>query len=427
MSMNAHEMTDAAPVAIIGFGAAGFNAAVGLRTNGYTGPIRVFSDIETLPYSPILTSYYAGGELDYEDCFPWSQAEVDELDLDIVQEGPVTKLDTKEHLVHTSQSSYPYSKCVIASGSVPTPVGFPRDCGYAPLMLRTMDDAERLKAAITNSGCKRMLVSGTSMVSLKTVEACLNRGVEVTLVGIMDHVLDMNALPQAAERFERGLVTQGVILKLANPIKTVDVIEDAAHPLGRRLEVTFTNGDVESFDEIFVAHGMRNNLDFVEEGSLAMDRGVIVDKFMRSSDPDVYAAGDVVQATELISGDKRIVGIWKNAALQGACAGRAIAAEFAGNEPSRPCPESLAMNTICVRETLFISAGTIMLDDNSRVEMEVDDAMTIVRIFETSPDDTERLVGFNIACDTDEPGGDAYDLGAMLTMRIREDCARAGK
>lgn len=107
MSMNAHEMTDAAPVAIIGFGAAGFNAAVGLRTNGYTGPIRVFSDIETLPYSPILTSYYAGGELDYEECFPWSQAEIDELGLDIVQEGPVIKLDTKDHLVHTSQNSYP--------------------------------------------------------------------------------------------------------------------------------------------------------------------------------------------------------------------------------------------------------------------------------------------------------------------------------
>lgn len=237
-----------------------------------------------------------------------------------------------------AQSSYPYSKCIIASGSVPTPVGFPRDCGYAPLMLRTMDDAERLKAAITNSGCKRMLVSGTSMVSLKTVEACLNRDVKVTLVGIMDHVLDMNALPQAAERFERGLITQGVTLKLANPIKAVDAIEDAAHPLGRRLEVTFANGDVEGFDEIFVAHGMRNNLGFVEEGSLAMDRGIIVDEFMRSSDPDVYAAGDVVQATELISGEKRIVGIWKNAALQGACAGRAIAAELAGRRAFTALP-----------------------------------------------------------------------------------------
>ncbi len=421
--MNVHEMTNDAPVAIIGFGAAGFNAAIGLRTGGYTGPIRVFSDIDTLPYSPILTSYYAGGELGYEECFPWSQAEVDELELDIVHEGPVTRLDADAHLIYTEKGSYPYSKCVIASGSVPTPVGFPRDCGYDPLMLRTMDDAERLKDAITNPGCTRMLVSGTSMVSLKTVEACLNRGVEVTLVGIMDHVLDMNALPEAAARFEKGLAAQGVALKLANPIKGVEVIEDATHPLGRHLEVTFANGDVESYDEIFVAHGMRNNLEFVEEDSIVVDRGVIVDGFMRSSDPDVYAAGDVVQGTELISGDKRIVGIWKNAAMQGACAGRTIAAELAGMEPTRPCAESLAMNTISVRDTLFISAGTIQLTDNSHVEAEDDDAMTVVRIFE-GEGDKQRLIGFNITCDVDEPGGDAYDLGAMLALRIREDCSR---
>lgn len=420
MDMSTNETTTEAPVSIIGFGAAGFNTAIALRTSGYTGPIRVFSDIEALPYSPILTSYYAAGELGYEECFPWSQAEIDELDLDVVHEGPVTKLDTKKHLIHTAQGSYPYSKCVIASGSVPTPVGFPRDCGYEPIMLRTMDDAERLKDAITNPGCKRMLVSGTSMVSLKTVEACLNRGVEVTLVGIMDHVLDMNALPQAAERFERGLAAQGVTLKLANPIKAVEVIADDDHPLGRHLEATFANGDIEIFDEIFVAHGMRNNLEFVEEGSLALDRGVLVDEFMRSSDPDVYAAGDVVQATELISGDRRIVGIWKNAALQGACAGKAIAAELAGNTPTSAFAASLAMNTITVRDTLFISAGTIQLTDSSRVETEVGDTMTVVRIFEDD-DDASRLVGFNITCDVDEPGGDAYDLGAMLTMRIRED------
>lgn len=426
MDMSTNETTTEAPVSIIGFGAAGFNTAIALRTSGYTGPIRMFSDIDTLPYSPILTSYYAAGELDYEECFPWSQAEIDELDLDIVHEGPVTKLDTKGHRVHTAQGDYPYSKCVIASGSVPTPVGFPRDCGYEPIMLRTMDDAERLKDAITNPGCRRMLASGTSMVSLKTVEACLNRGVEVTLVGIMDHVLDMNALSQAAERFERGLAAQGVTLKLANPIKAVEVIADDGHPLGRRLEVTFANGDVESFDEIFVAHGMRNNLEFVEEGSLALDRGVLVDEFMRSSDPDVYAAGDVVQATELISGDKRIVGIWKNAALQGACAGKAIAAELADKTPTSAFAASLAMNTITVRDTLFISAGTIQLTDSSRVETEVGDTMTVVRIFEDDGD-ASRLVGFNITCDVDEPGGDAYDLGAMLTMRIREDCARAGK
>ncbi len=105
MDMSTNETTTEAPVSIIGFGAAGFNTAIALRTSGYTGPIRVFSDIDTLPYSPILTSYYAAGELDYEECFPWSQAEIDELDLDIVHEGPVTKLDTKGHRVHTAQGT----------------------------------------------------------------------------------------------------------------------------------------------------------------------------------------------------------------------------------------------------------------------------------------------------------------------------------
>lgn len=409
-----------APVAIIGFGCAGFNCAVALRTSGYEGPVTVFSDIDTRPYSPILTSYYAGGEKSYEECFPWSEEDVAALDLTVLNDEPAVSLDVEAHLVRTEKGAYPYSKCVIATGSVPTPVGFPADCGYAPLMLRTMDDAERLKSAIVSEGCQRMLVSGTSMVSLKALEACLKRGVDVTLVGIMEHVLDMNALPAAAERFERCLESKGVTLRLADPISAVVVREGAEHPL----EVSFRSGDVESFDEIFVAHGMRNNLEFVEEGSIDIDRGVIVDEFMRSSDPDVYAAGDVAQATELISGEKRIVGIWKNAALQGACAGRVIAAELAGSEVPASCAleGSISMNTIEVDGALFISAGTIELDESRQVEVEEGDERTIVRIWEDAPDGERRLVGFNITCDVDEPGGDAYDLGAMMAMRIREGC-----
>ncbi len=418
--------TAQAPVTIIGFGIGGFNACIGLRTNGYTGPIRVFSTTNTLPYSPILTSYYAGGEKEYEDCFPWSQEEVDELDLEIMQNCPVEKLDIDAHLVHTGQGDYPYSKCVIATGSVPTPVGFPKDCGYDPIMLRTMDNAERLKAAITNPGCTRMLVSGASMVSLKTLEACLRRGLSMTLVGINPHVLDMNALPQAAARFEKSLIAQGVELRLSQSIKEVEVVVDAAHPLGRRLKVAFANGDTDEFDEIAVAHGMRNNLEFVEPDSLEMNRGLLVDEYMRTSNPDVYAAGDVVQATELISGEKRIVGIWNNAAKQGACAGHAIACELAGEAVPAACAirGSFSMNTIQVMGALFISAGTIELGETRHTEVEENDMMTVIRIFQDEPDGTKRLAGFNITCDKDVEGNEAYDLGAMLTMQIERDFAR---
>lgn len=412
-------------VSIIGFGVAGFNAAVALRTHGYEDEIRVFSDTKTRPYSPILTSYYAGGEKSYDECFPWSQEEIDDLHLQIMVSSPVVKLDVDKHLVCTDAGSYQYTKCIIASGSTSTSVGFPRDCGYTPYMLRTMQDAEKLRKAITDPGCKRMLVSGASMVSLKILEACLNRGLHMTLVGIMPNVLDMNALPQAAQRFEEGLRAQGVELRLAQSIKAVEVILDSSHPLGRRLAVTFSNGDTDEFDQIAVAHGMRNNLSFIEDGALAIERGVLVDDYMRTSNADVYAAGDVVQATELVSGEKRIVGIWKNAALQGACAGKTIAAELAGNKVSEAyaLKGSIPMNTIAVRGTLFISAGSIELGESRIVEVEQAGDMTIVRIYERDGD-TNRLVGFNLVSDTDDAESVAYEMGAMLTMRVEKDALR---
>lgn len=418
--------TTKAPVAVIGYGTAGVNAVIGLRTAGYEGPIQVFSNTDILPYSPILTSYYAGGQKTYDECFPWSARELDELNAEVLSACPVTHLDPAKHSLQTPRGSFSYSKCVIATGATPQSVGFPAvegDEDYRPLMLRSMDDACRLKQAIESPTCQHMLVSGASMVALKTVEACLNHGVKVTLVGINPHVLDFNALPQAAVRFEKGLRNLGVQLKLGQHIVSVKRVDAAGLSAGK-LEVTFSSGDVAVFDEISVAHGMKSNLDFLEPGSLDIDRALVVDEFMRTSDPDVYAAGDVVQALELVSGEKRVVGIWKNAAVQGLCAGQAIAAELAGLPVSKDCAYqgSISTNTIAVNGTLFISAGTMEVTDQRFVEVRENEDMTVVYVFQKTEDGKRRLVGFNLVSDTDEEGGIAYDTGAMLTMRIERAC-----
>ena len=411
-----------APVAIIGFGAAGFNAAVALRHSGYCGEIEIFSDISTLPYSPILTSYYAGGMKEYEDCFPWCQEDVDAIGATIHYDAPVERLDVDGHKVITSKGEHAYSKCIIATGASPSTAGFPHDCGYEPLVLHSMDDAERLKEAICDESCRRVLVSGASMVALKTVEACLARGKEVTLVGMNPHVLDYNALPAAAERFERGLEAKGVSLRLGQTISGVEVESDPDRGGRRTLNVSFTDGTSDSFDEIAVAHGMKGNMSFVEPGSLDVEAGLLVDEFMRTSNPDVYAAGDVAQAIDLISDTPRIVGIWKNAALQGACAGRAVAAELAGMEPDEKdaFKGSISTNTIAVDGTLFISAGSVDPKLDGRIDVIEGDEMTVVHVFRRDDGGKLKLVGFNITSDVDEKGGVAYDTGAMLTMRIME-------
>lgn len=417
------------PVAVIGYGTAGVNAIIALRSAGYAGKILVFSDGDTLPYSPILTSYYAGGEKTYEECFPWSAEELEDLHAEVHNACPVEELDVAAHVIRTPKGEFEYSKCVIATGSTPMCWGFPEvagEGGYEPIVLRSMDDAQRLKAVVDDPTCTCVLVSGASMVALKTLEACLNGGKKVTLVGMNPHVLDFNALPEAAVRFEKGLREKGVELRLGQTIAAVERTPRADAEGGRswQLNVTFSNGQSDTFDEISVAHGMKSNIDFVKEGALEGDRALVVDEFMRTSDPDVYAAGDVAQALELVSGEKRVVGIWKNAAVQGAVAGKAIAAELAGATPNpdQAFAGSISTNTIAVNGTLFISAGTMEVTPDRSVEVRETDDMTIVYIYEGVSDAERRLVGFNITCDNDEPGGVAYDIGAMLTMRIERAC-----
>lgn len=430
MSDNANQ-TDhlSCSVAIIGFGTAGMNAAIGLRDAGYKGKIDVFSNIGNLPYSPILTSYYVAGEKSYEECFPWLEEEIAELDLDIHGDSAVNHIDTETHAIQTDDGEYRYSKCVIATGSRPLANGFPKDCGYAPLMLRSMGDAETMKKAFADEKCQKVLISGASMVALKTLEAALANGLETVLVGMNDNLLDFNALPQVAVRFEDGLRDRGVELILGQTIATVEIVENEDAYKGRKLRVVFTHGKIDEYDEICVAHGMACNLDFLDDGAVDMAPGIIVDDFMRSSNPDVYAAGDVSQAYELVSGQNKIVGIWKNAVNQGQLAGRSIAKELAGKALSSNdrYEGSISSNTIAVDGMLFISGGTIDLRNGKTVNMIADENMTLMCIFDPSRKNEEGekcLVGFNLACDTDEAGIKAYDIGAMLSMRIEKDCKR---
>ncbi len=413
------------PVCIVGYGTAGVNAAIALRGAGYEGEIHAFSDTEIAPYSPILTSYYAGGEKTYAECFPWGDEDLAELGVTVHAGARVVGLDPAAHLVRTGAGEeFSYRKCVVAVGARPQTSGFPAVDGYDPLVLRTMGDAERMKAAFSAPACRRVLVSGASMVALKSVEAALRCGCEVSLVGMNDHVLDYSASPETAARFERGLADQGVAMRFGQAIADVRLLGEGAE--GGRLEVRYSGGGVGRYDEIVVAHGVRPDLSFVAEGSLDTDCALIVDEFMRTSDPDVYAAGDCAQALELVSGEKRVLGIWRTAALQGAAAGTAIAAELAGRAPAAEAAYrgAIATNTIAVNGTLFISAGDSLAAEGDRVEVREDDAMTLACIWRPDAAEAsgERLVGFSLACDTDEPGGVAYDIGAMLSLRIEEGC-----
>ena len=379
------------PVVVVGFGAAAVGAICSLRECGYDRPLTVVTDAGPEPYSPVLTSYYAGGRIGKEQCFPWKDVDFSSLIDDLLYQQMLVFVDFAAHEVElVGGRRVGYSKLLIATGAHPVAPGFPNLETYRPHVLRTMEDADRLREALACKPHARVLVSGTSMVGLKVVEACLDRKVDVTMLGRSPHILRSSAHPVVAERFEQLLEDRGVTFRLS---QTVEQVEDASS--ANRRGVRFSNGDVEEFDEIVLAQGVKPNLEFIDSSSVEMGDGLIVDEFMHTSAPDVFAAGDVAQALDLLNGEKRIIGLWQNAVQQGRCAGAAIAAELAGRAPMRWYPGSIPSNTIHVQDVLFASAGSIAESEGRIIEMSASSQSTSVFAYERNGS-KDQLVGFNI-------------------------------
>ena len=381
------------PVVILGFGVAAVNALAALREKGFKGKVVVVTDAGSEPYSPVLTSYYAGGRIARDQCFAWADQRVANLADKMYVNTRVSSVDVQAHEVILAGGLHVgYSKLLIATGAHVVSPGFPRHCeGVTPLGLRTMGDADRLRDVLASAQCKSVLVAGTSMVGLKVVEACLDRGVRPTMLGRSAHILRNAAHPLVASRLEELLVERGVGLRLSQTVSQVRHVGDSGG-----CEVVFANGDAERYDALVLAQGVRPNLDFLDEASgIEIDRGIIVDRFMHTSAPDVFAAGDVAQALDLVSGAGVVRGLWINAVRQGRCAGGAIADELAGRTPRQAYVGSIPQNTIHVRDILFASAGSLDEGQGRRLQVLDGPGETCLLVYERRGR-CDCLVGFNV-------------------------------
>ena len=379
------------PVVVLGFGATAVSAICSMRECGYDGSLTVVTDAGPEPYSPVLTSYYAGGRISREQCFPWTDVDFSNLVDDLLFQQTLVSVDFAAHEVELVDGRrIGYSKLLVATGAHPVAPALPGLGAYRPHVLRTVEDADRLRRALVRKPHARVLVSGTSMVGLKALEACLDREADVTLLGRSAHILRATAHPLIAGAFERLLEERGVTLRLLQTIDRADFSNESSSCI-----VRFDSGDAETFDEVIFAQGVKPNLGFVEPGSIEMEDGLVVDSFMRTSVPDVFAAGDVAQALDLSNGKKRVIGLWQNAVQQGRCAGAAIAAELAGRAPMRRYPGSIPSNTIHMQDVLFASAGSVAESEGRTIEAITSPQSMSVFAYERNGS-KDQLVGFNI-------------------------------
>lgn len=311
--------------AIIGFGNAGYHAARAIRERDAGGEIHVFTDTELPPANPMLTTYYVKGALDWEDTFPYGPMEriAADLGLTLHQGRAVRQACPPERTLTLEDGSlFQYDQCLFCTGAsalLPPMEGItlPGVCS-----VRTPQDAVRLKEALDGARPRSVLVVGASMVGIKVVELAEQRGIPCAMVDGAPYLFPLAAFQDVAQRIEQFLRGRGVALAFSALLDKIVPTPDGADG---RLTAVMKDGRMFPADLIVVCIGTRANLNPLRNTPVAINRGVLVDRGMRTNVPCLYAAGDCCEGYELQSGMQRGIGLWANAGYQGRTAGANMA------------------------------------------------------------------------------------------------------
>ena len=320
-------------VAVLGFGAAGYHGACGIRTTDPAAAIDVFTNTQRGPHNPMLTTYYVKHAIPYEAMFPYGTLEEAEsaLDLRIFRRAHVLRLDVANKMVYTSAGqSGPYDSILIATGASAFLPELPGIELPGVLAMRSEEDAVWLKERLDSGAIRSGLVFGASWSGIKVAEDFAERGIPCVLMNRSPQPLSHALFPQTAEKVLSHFQEKGITLALG---KTLSHIQRAS---GGGLIAMTGEGQPFQADVIVVTSGIRPNLDFLPPDTPAVRQGILVNSRMESSVPGIYAAGDCCAALDIFSGTQKNIALWRNAVEQGRAAGINMAggkARVGGNLP----------------------------------------------------------------------------------------------
>jgi NAD(P)H-nitrite reductase large subunit len=335
-------------VAVIGYGCAAAECIKALRENSYSGEIHVFTDSRWPVYNPMLTTYYIAGKINFNQLFPYGEGEkfCRDYNVSLHPGSPVINLDAEKRIVTNKAGlEYNYRQCLISSGSSPIlpPIdGINYDKVY---VLRTPDDAARLKQALGKKP-EKALVVGASLVGIKIMELLHNAGIEVCLVDSADRIFPSVAHSECSQIITDRLIKSGIIINTGVELTR---IEDC--PEGIR--AYFNNNETRDADLLIICTGVRPNTQFINPEQVEVNQGIPVNEHMMTNIPGLYAAGDVAEGKNLQTQTSQVISLWVNARYQGRTAGSNMAGTTA------TLPGNIHHNITHFMGMDFISVGDI--------------------------------------------------------------------
>ena len=301
-------------VAVVGAGLAAAHAVEALRAGGYDGHLVLYGTEPHQPYErPPLSKGYLLGNDERDAAFPHPAAWYDERDVDLRLTTTVTALDLDRHEVLTGDHRQRFDRLLLCTGATPRRLAMADRSGAPVAYLRTLEDCERLRDALRPG--TRLVIVGAGWIGLEVAAAARAADCAVTVVETLDLPLLRVLGPEVAQVFADLHRAHGVDLRLATGVG--GIVRD-----GELADVHLTDGSTLLADLVLVAVGAAPGTALAEAAGLDVDDGVVVDARLRTSHPDVLAAGDVARAFHPLLGRHLRVEHWDNAIGQGAVAGR---------------------------------------------------------------------------------------------------------
>lgn len=320
-------MSTAGTFVIVGAGLAGAKAAETLREEGFTGRIVLIGSESERPYErPPLSKGYLTGSDERGQIFVHDEGWYGEHEVELRLGHAVDKLDPAAHEISIGDEVIGYEKALIATGSSPRKLDVPGADLDGVLYLREVGESEQLRSTLSGGG-KRVVVIGAGWIGLETAAAARGYENDVTVVEMAGTPLYAALGEELGEHFAQLHRDHGVQLRTGTGVREIT-------GAGGKVSGVVTDGGEElPADVVIVGVGIRPNTQLAEEAGLQVDNGIVVDAALRSSDPDVYAAGDVANAF-YPSLDRHLrVEHWANALNGGPAAARSMLGQDISHDP----------------------------------------------------------------------------------------------
>jgi 3-phenylpropionate/trans-cinnamate dioxygenase ferredoxin reductase subunit len=300
---------------IIGASLAGAKAAETLRTEGFDGRVVLIGAEDARPYErPPLSKDYARGEAGREKLYVHDEGFYDEHDIELRLGCRATDLDTKaRELTLDDGDRLRYDRLLLTTGAQPRRLAVPGDELDGVLYLRTVEDSDVVRARIGRGGT--VIVVGAGWIGAEVAASARQRGLEVT-------ILDPLAVPlERVLGAEVGAVYRDIHADYRTQLLLNTGVE-AFEGDASVQRVRTSDGRTLNCDFVVVGIGVQPRTELAEQAGLAVVDGILVDEHLQTSDPAVFAAGDVANASHPFYGEPIRVEHWANALNQGPAAAR---------------------------------------------------------------------------------------------------------